>query len=215
MSDRILYGYWRSSAAYRVRIALNHKQLAYQQRSIHLINNGGEQHSAEFQKLNPNQLIPVLVDEGISINQSLTIMDYLDEAYPEKLLVPQDSPRRYSVKALAQDIAIDIHPLNNLRVQQYLAEKLGADDVKKSEWYQYWIDKGFFAVEKRLEQVSGEYSVGDEITLVDVCLVPQVYNAHRFNVDLSPYPNITRVTTSLNRIEAFKLALPEAQPDAE
>ncbi|KJY83341.1 maleylacetoacetate isomerase [Vibrio galatheae] len=214
MGERVLYGYWRSSAAYRVRIALNLKGLSYQQRSIHLIKNGGEQHSAEFQQLNPNQLVPVLVDGDWVLNQSLAIIDYLDETYPDQLLTPQDPQRRYLVKALAQDIAIDVHPLNNLRVLQYLSGQLNVSDEDKNQWYHHWIHQGFSALETRLAASSGQYCVGDEVTLVDVCLVPQVYNANRFNVDLSGYPIIERVTMSLNDLDAFKRAAPEVQPDA-
>lgn len=214
MNDRILYGYWRSSAAYRVRIALNLKELSYQQRSIHLVKNGGEQHSADYQNLNPNQLVPVLVDGGVILNQSLAIIDYLDETYPEVVLTPLDKERRYIVKSLAQDIAVDIHPLNNLRVLQYLSGELSVEEGDKTRWYRHWIEQGFTALEKRMELCSGEYSVGDEVTLVDACLVPQVYNAKRFDVDLTPYSNIVRVTASLSELEAFKRAAPEAQPDA-
>ena len=214
MSDRILYGYWRSSAAYRVRIALNLKGLSYEQRSVHLVKNGGEQHSADFQRLNPNQLVPVLVDGQMTLNQSLAIVDYLDETYPEVLLTPSDKETRYLVKAMAQDIAVDIHPLNNLRVLQYLTNTLDVNDDQKSRWYANWIIKGFDALEQRLQQTRGKYSVGDQVTLVDVCLVPQVYNAKRFNVDLTAYPNICKVTASLNQLPAFADAIPEAQPDA-
>ena len=214
MNDRILYGYWRSSAAYRVRIALNLKELSYQQRFIHLVKNGGEQHSADYQKLNPNQLVPVLVDGDVTLNQSLAIIDYLDEIYPEVVLTPLDKERRYIVKSLAQDIAIDIHPLNNLRVLQYLSGELSVEEEAKTRWYRHWIEQGFTALEKRLNLCSGKYSVGDEVTLVDACLVPQVYNAKRFDVDLTAYSNIVRVTTSLNELDAFKRAAPEVQPDA-
>lgn len=214
MSDRILYGYWRSSAAYRVRIALNLKGLSYEQRSVHLVKNGGEQHSADFQRLNPNQLVPVLVDGQMTLNQSLAIVDYLDETYPEVLLTPSDKETRYLVKAMAQDIAVDMHPLNNLRVLQYLTNTLDVNDDQKSRWYANWIIKGFDALEQRLQQTRGKYSVGDQVTLVDVCLVPQVYNAKRFNVDLTAYPNILEVTASLNQLPAFADAIPEAQPDA-
>ena len=214
MSDRILYGYWRSSAAYRVRIALNLKGLSYEQRSVHLVKNGGEQHSADFQRLNPNQLVPVLVDGQMTLNQSLAIVDYLDETYPEVLLTPTDKQQRYLVKAMAQDIAVDMHPLNNLRVLQYLTNTLDVNDDQKSRWYANWIIKGFDALEQRLQQTRGKYSVGDQVTLVDVCLVPQVYNAKRFNVDLTAYPNICEVTASLNQLPAFADAIPEVQPDA-
>jgi len=214
MSDRILYGYWRSSAAYRVRIALNLKGLSYEQRSVHLVKNGGEQHSADFQRLNPNQLVPVLVDGQMTLNQSLAIVDYLDDTYPELPLTPSDKQQRYLVKAMAQDIAVDMHPLNNLRVLQYLTNTLDVNDDQKSRWYANWIIKGFDALEQRLQQTRGKYSVGDQVTLVDVCLVPQVYNAKRFNVDLTAYPNILEVTASLNQLPAFADAIPEAQPDA-
>ncbi|UPQ86904.1 maleylacetoacetate isomerase [Vibrio sinaloensis] len=215
MPDRILYGYWRSSAAYRVRIALNLKGLEYQQRSIHLVKAGGEQHTAAFQQLNPNQLVPVLVDGDMTLNQSLAIIDYLDETYPQQLLTPTDREQRYLVKALAQDIAIDIHPLNNLRVLQYLSNSLDVADTDKMRWYAHWIEHGFSALEQRLSQTHGRYCVGDQVSLVDVCLVPQVYNAKRFNVDMSPYPIIESVTASLNHLDAFQQAMPEKQPDAE
>ncbi|UUM29535.1 maleylacetoacetate isomerase [Vibrio japonicus] len=214
MSDITLYGYWRSSAAYRVRIALNLKGIEYQQKSIHLIKDGGEQHSDAFKQLNPSELVPVLVDGDIRLNQSLAIIDYLDEQYPDVLMVPKERETRYLVKALAQDIAVDIHPLNNLRVLQFLSSHGSFSDEMKNQWYQHWIEVGFQSLEKKLERTSGKYCVGDNITLVDVCLVPQVYNAERFNVDLSPFPVIRKVTASLREIAAFSQAAPEAQPDA-
>jgi len=215
MSSLILYGYWRSSAAYRVRIALNLKRLDYEQRSVHLIKHGGEQHYATFQLLNPSELVPVLMDDDVCLNQSLTIIDYLDEQYPEVLLTPTDPNTRYLVKALAQDIAVDIHPLNNLRVLQYLTNEAQLSESAKGEWYRHWIETGFHALETKLAQTSGKYCVGDEISLVDVCLVPQVYNAERFNVNLDPFPTIRRVTSSLRLLPAFINAAPEQQPDAE
>lgn len=214
MSDITLYGYWRSSAAYRVRIALNLKGIEYQQTSIHLVKDGGEQHSEAFKELNPSELVPVLVDGGVRLNQSLAIIDYLDEHYPDVLMVPKESDTRYLVKALAQDIAVDIHPLNNLRVLQFLSSQGGFSDDMKNQWYRHWIEVGFQSLEKKLELISGKYCVGDKITLVDVCLVPQVYNAERFDVDLSPFPIIRKVTASLRAMPAFSQAAPEAQPDA-
>ncbi|MCG9679123.1 maleylacetoacetate isomerase [Vibrio sp. Isolate24] len=214
MSDLTLYGYWRSSAAYRVRIALNLKQLPYIQKSIHLVNNGGEQHSAQFQALNASELVPVLIDGDVRLNQSLAIIDYLDEQYPSYLLTPLDKQKRYIVKALAQDIAVDIHPINNLRVLQYLSKELLVVEEQKSQWYRHWIDVGFHSLEKKLAQTHGAYCVGDDISLVDVCLVPQVYNAERFSVDLSRYPLIHKVTMSLREHPAFISAAPEHQPDA-
>ncbi|NVD06537.1 maleylacetoacetate isomerase [Vibrio sp. JPW-9-11-11] len=215
MPNRVLYGYWRSSAAYRVRIALNLKGLEYQQRSVHLVKAGGEQHSSAFRQLNPNQLVPVFVDDEVTLNQSLTIIDYLDETYPEVLLTPSDKEQRYLVKALAQDIAIDIHPLNNLRVLQYLSNQLKVEDSEKTRWYLHWVECGFEALEQRLSQTHGQYCVGDHVTLADVCLVPQVYNARRFNLDMSRYPIIEKVTASLNRLDAFQVASPDSQPDTE
>lgn len=214
MSEMTLYGYWRSSAAYRVRIALNLKQLSYAQKSIHLVKNGGEQHSAQFQSLNASELVPVLVDGNVRLNQSLAIIDYLDEQYPSLLLTPLDKQKRYVVKALAQDIAVDIHPINNLRVLQYLTNELSVEEAEKSQWYRHWIEVGFHSLEKKLAETHGAYCVGDEISLVDVCLVPQVYNAERFNVDLSRYPIICKVTVSLMQHPAFQAASPENQPDA-
>ncbi|MER2498158.1 maleylacetoacetate isomerase [Vibrio neptunius] len=214
MSEMTLYGYWRSSAAYRVRIALNLKQLPYEQRSIHLVNNGGEQHSVQFQSLNASELVPVLIDGAVRLNQSLAIIDYLDEQYPSYLLTPLETQSRFLVKALAQDIAVDIHPINNLRVLQYLSNELSVDEAQKSQWYRHWIDVGFHSLEKKLSETHGAYCVGDEISLVDVCLVPQVYNAERFSVDLDRYPIIQKVTASLLQHPAFIAAAPENQPDA-
>lgn len=210
---RILYGYWRSSAAYRVRIALNWKGLSYQQRAVHLVNHGGEQHSAMYQRLNPSELVPVLVDGEQVLNQSLAIIDYLDERYPESPLTPLNE-NRFIVKALAQDIAMEIHPLNNLRVLQYLTQDLGLDEQQKQAWVQHWIVTGFQALEQKLTPLAGRYSMGDAVTLVDVCLVPQVYNAVRFGVDMSAFPHLAAITDRLNQLPAFIDAQPENQPDA-
>ncbi|WP_367986547.1 maleylacetoacetate isomerase [Vibrio sp. NTOU-M3] len=209
-----LYGYWRSSAAYRVRIALNLKQLDYEHHSVHLIKEGGEQHTARYQALNPSELVPVLVDGDVVLNQSLAIIDYLDEVYPQHLVTPSRKKDRYLVKALAQDIAVDIHPLNNLRVLQFLTDDFEVTEAQKMAWYHHWIALGFHALEKKLVSTSGMYSVGNQITLVDVCLVPQVYNALRFNVDMSSFPIISRIYEALSSHPAFIKAAPENQPDA-
>ena len=187
MSELVLYGSWRSSAAYRVRIALNLKGLKYENRSIHLVKNGREQHHQSFRELNPNQLVPVLVHGDLTVNQSLVIIDYLDETYPERLLTPSKGARRFLSRAMAQDIVVDIHPINNLRVLQYLSDKLAIKDVEKSDWYKHWVEVGFEALEKRLIVSSGEFCIGDEVSIADVCLVPQVYNALRFGVDISQF----------------------------
>jgi len=216
-----LYGYWRSSAAYRVRVALNHKGLDAELVSVHLVKDGGEQHKAEYAKLNPQELVPALIDsdsqaeEGdFVLSQSLAIIEYLDEKYPENALLPQDLHDRAIVRAMAMSIACEVHPLNNLKVLQYLSQDLALDDEAKSVWYHHWINEGFSAFEKQLIKYSGRYCFGDSITLADLCLIPQVYNAKRFNVDLSPYPNIVRVVDNCNRLDAFIDAAPENQADA-
>jgi maleylacetoacetate isomerase/maleylpyruvate isomerase len=210
-----LYGYWRSTAAYRVRIALHLKGIAFENESIHLVKNGGEQHQDEYAKINPNNLVPTLVDGSLSLHQSLAIIDYLEETYPGLSLYPDNSTSRALVKALTLDIACEIHPLNNLRVQQYLTGDLKLDDQAKNVWVDHWMSIGFNAVEKQLVKYAGCYCFQDQITVADICLVAQVYNAHRFNVDMSAYPYINRVVDNCNKLQAFQLALPENQPDAQ
>lgn len=210
----VLYGYWRSSAVYRVRIALNIKKLAYESRQVHLIKDGGEQHLADFHRLNPSELIPVLIDGELCLNQSLAIIEYLDETYPEPRLIPAQGAERYHVKALALDIAADIHPINNLRILQYLTSEFGVADEAKNRWYRHWINKGFQGLEEKLRHTAGEYSVGNQLSLVDVCLVPQVYNAERFEMDMSRYPTLLRIVNTLRALPAFAQAAPENQADA-
>ncbi|MGI2257717.1 maleylacetoacetate isomerase [Shewanella sp. GXUN23E] len=210
-----LYGYWRSSAAYRVRIALNIKNIEAAHKSVHLVNNGGEQHSPEYVTLNPQQLVPALVlDNGEVLTQSLAIIEYLEQAFPVPRLLPTDAVTQAKVRALAGTIACDIHPLNNLRVLQYLTGTLGVDDEAKTEWYRHWINIGFSAIEPQLAISAGQYCFGDTITLADVCLVPQVYNARRFNMDLTAFPHIVRIADSCNMQPAFAAAAPENQADA-
>ncbi|EGU48049.1 maleylacetoacetate isomerase [Vibrio ichthyoenteri ATCC 700023] len=209
-----LYGYWRSSAAYRVRIALNIKRIPYQYIAVNLIKDGGEQHGLAFHDLNPNELVPVLVHGGVRLNQSLVILDYLDEQFPQPLLVPLSGENRYIIRALAQDIAMDIHPLNNLRVQQYLTNQAKLPEQAKLAWMKHWIEIGFLSLEEKLAKTAGVYCVGAEVSLVDVCLVPQVYNALRLEIDINQYPTIARVYAALNQREAFAMATPERQPDA-
>ncbi|TKB44719.1 maleylacetoacetate isomerase [Thalassotalea mangrovi] len=209
-----LYGYWRSSAAYRVRIALNLKQIEHELLSVHLVKDGGQQHSAEYKALNPNELVPTLVDGDFTLNQSMAILDYLEHKYPSPALYPQDLQKRSMVQALANDIACDVHPLNNLRVLNYLSDELSVTAEQKQAWYQHWIQTGFMALEQRLEKTAGLYCFGDNVTMADLCLIPQVYNAKRFNVDLSAFPTILRVDENCQQLDAFKAALPENQPDA-
>jgi maleylacetoacetate isomerase len=209
-----LYGYWRSSAAYRVRIALNLKNIDCELESVHLVKNGGEQHSDTYQALNPNRLVPTLVDGELSLNQSMAILEYLERQYPEVPLLPASLQDEMHCRALALDVAIEIHPLNNLRVLQYLSNDLGVEDDAKTAWYHHWLTQGFDAFETRIKDTCGLYSMGDKVTWADICLVPQVYNAKRFNFDLSPYPLIQKIVDNLNKLPAFIDALPENQPDA-
>ncbi|MFA0442982.1 maleylacetoacetate isomerase [Vibrio sp. 10N.286.49.C2] len=220
MNEHItLYGYWRSSAAYRVRIGLNLKQLNYESISVHLVRNGGEQHDPQYRELNASELVPVLVDGEVQLNQSLTILQYLDETYPEASIIPEHTPLRYQALAMAQDIAIEIHPLNNLRVLQYLEQELSCEQEAKMDWVHYWVHQGFSALEEKLakhRKTHGDsvYSLTDSPCIVDLCLVPQVYNALRFAVDMSPYPLINSIVDACNQLPAFIDAIPENQADA-
>lgn len=212
-----LYGYWRSTASYRVRIALNLKGLDYEYIPVHLVNDGGEQHSADYTQLNPAQLLPTLVDddEDIILNQSLSIIEYLDERFPSPYkLLPSHATERARVRALAQDIACDTQPLSNLRVLNKLKSQFGADQHAVSQWAAHWISLSFNAIEQRLQTQAGKYCFDFDITLADVCLVPQVYNAHRFNVDMKTFPLIQKISDNCNSVAAFKLALPENQVDS-
>ncbi|PXX96649.1 maleylacetoacetate isomerase [Halomonas sp. LBP4] len=210
-----LYGYFRSSAAYRVRIALNLKGLEYDQALVNLVK--GEQSGDAFRALNPQGLVPLLsIDDGTHLTQSLAICEYLEERYPEPPLLPIDPAERARVRALAQLVACEIHPLNNLRVLKYLVHELKLDDDAKLAWYRHWITEGFGALEAMLsrEAGSGDFCHGDAPTLADICLVPQVYNAERFECDLSAYPRIRRIVANCHAQEAFQQAAPGAQPDA-
>lgn len=213
-----LYGYWRSSAAYRVRIALNLKGISAEQLSVHLVRDGGEQHKADYIALNPQELVPTLVvddeQDGDALTQSLAIIEYLDELYPKTPLLPASALERAQVRAMALTITCEIHPLNNLRVLQYLTQKLAVNEDAKNAWYHHWVATGFTALETQLVRHSGRYCFGDKVTIADLCLVPQVYNAQRFNVDLTPYPNIMRVWAECNQLPAFADAAPERQADA-
>lgn len=212
-----LYGYWRSSAAYRVRIALNLKGLAYRQVPVHLVKDGGQQHAAEYRAFNPQGLVPLLVDEvngGARIAQSLAILEYLEEVFPVPALLPDDPVRRAQVRALAMHIACDIHPLNNLRVLKYLSGELGVDDEAKNAWYRHWVTEGLAAVEAGLDAFGDELSLGQRPGYLEACLVPQVYNARRFDCPMDAYPRILARVARCEALEAFAHAAPEVQPDA-
>ncbi|MFT5814976.1 MAG: maleylpyruvate isomerase [Psychroserpens sp.] len=210
-----LYGYWRSSAAYRVRIAMHLKGLAFESIPVHLVKEGGEQHKNEYTKLNPTHLVPTLIDEDVTLHQSIAIIEYLDEKYSSVAIYPKNFVAKAKVKALALDVACEIHPVNNLRVQQYLVKNYSLQESDKLNWNHYWMNLGFTVVEQQLKVNSGTYCFGDNITMADICLVPQVYNAYRFNLNMSKFPNICRVAQNCNKHPAFIAALPENQADAQ
>ena len=210
-----LYGYWRSSAAYRVRIALHLKNIAFESIPVHLVKDGGEQHKAAYTELNPTHLVPTLIDDEVILHQSIAIIDYLDDKFPTVALYPKNIVDKAKVKALALDIACEIHPVNNLRVQQYLVNNLSLQESDKLNWSHHWMNLGFVAVEQQLSKSAGKYCFGDDITMADICLVPQVYNAQRFNLDMAEFPNILRVVENCSQHAAFIDALPENQADAQ
>lgn len=211
-----LYTYFRSSAAYRVRIALNLKGIVAEQLPVHLVRNGGEQKLPAYRALNPQGLVPALEDEGALLTQSLAIMEYLEETHPKPALLPADAVGRARVRAIAQSIACEIHPLNNLRVLGYLGGELGLSDEQKRTWYQHWVCLGFEALEQQLarDAATGRFCHGDTPTFADCCLVPQVFNARRFDIDLSPYPTLQRIDAHCATLEAFAAAAPARQADA-
>lgn len=213
---RELYSYFRSSAAYRVRIALGLKGLDFDLHPLHLLRHGGEQHQPQYRRLNPEGLVPTLVDDGIVLTQSLAIMEYLDEAYSPAVLLPADAPGRARVRSLALQVACDIHPLNNLRVLRWLAHELKLDQAVRDTWYRHWISIGFDALEANLQSPhTGSCCHGDTPGLADCCLVPQVYNARRYDMDLTAWPAIQRIAAHCEDLPAFRAARPEVQPDAE
>lgn len=211
----LLHDYFRSSAAYRVRIALNYKRLPYQLNEIHLVRNGGEQHTEQYKKLNPQGRVPTLQKEDVTITQSLAILEYLQEMHPEPSILPADPLQRAKARSLAYIIACDVHPLNNLAVLQYLKKTLSVSDQAKQDWYAHWIIEGFTAIEAELKQCAGQYCVGDQISIADICLAPQMYNAHRFEVDLSDFPKICSIYEQCMKQDAFRQADPDAQPGAK
>jgi maleylpyruvate isomerase len=212
-----LFTYFRSSAAYRVRIALNLKALPYEAVPVHLLRDGGEQLGEAYRKVNPGALLPALEDDGVLLTQSMAIIEYLEETHPAAALLPADPAGRARVRALAMDIACDTHPLSNLRVLKYLVRTLKLDEAAKLEWIRHWMQQGLATFEAHLarDAATGRFCHGDTPTLADCCLVPQVFNAERFEVDLAPYPNIVRISANCAALPAFQAAHPSQQPDAE
>lgn len=207
-----LYNYYRSTSSYRVRIALNIKRVQYEKIPVDLIKNNGEQHHDAYKKLNPQQLVPCLEDGKFILSQSLAIIEYLEERYPEPSLFPKDVKLKAQVRSLAYVIACEMHPLNNLRVLQYLINELDAGEKKKLKWYHHWLQLGFDAIEKQLEALQSHsgFCVGDQPSMADVCLIPQVFNAHRFELDMNDYPRITAINNHCLTLDEFSQAQPNS-----
>ncbi len=213
-----IYSYFRSSASYRVRIALNLKGLAYDIVPVHLLRDGGEQLSPEYRQLNPDALVPSLqLDDGAVITQSLAIIEYLEERYPEPALLPKDALDRAWLRSLALAIACDIHPLNNLRILRYLTGEMQLSEDDKNRWYRHWCEQGLAAIEQVLATDArvGRYCYGDTPSLADCFLVPQVANAQRMHCNLSAMPTVMRINDACLQLPAFIDASPSKQPDAE
>ncbi|MEJ7670047.1 MAG: maleylacetoacetate isomerase [Casimicrobiaceae bacterium] len=211
-----VFDFFRSSAAYRLRIALNLKGLHPEREFVHLRKN--EQRSSGYLALNAQGFVPVLVtDGGDVLTQSLSIIEYLDETRAQPPLLPSDPAARARVRSLALQVACDIHPLNNLRVLSYLTGTLGVSEEQKNAWYKYWVDVGLEGLEIRLSRdaATGRFCHGESPTLADICLIPQIANARRFAIDVEPYPTLTRIEAACNGIKAFADAAPALQPDAE
>lgn len=208
-----LHSYWRSSASYRVRIALNLKGLAYETVPVSLVTEGGQQHNPAYAALNPQELVPVLVlDDGTALTQSLAIIDYLEALVPTPALLPADPVARARVLAVAHAVAMDIHPVNNLRVMAHLGQAFGADAPARTAWMQHWMQTGFAALEQMVRPVP--FAFGATPGLADICLTAQLYNARRWALDLTPYPNLTGIETACLALPAFARAAPDAQADA-
>jgi len=212
-----LFTYFRSSAAYRVRIALNLKGLGYEAVPVHLLRDGGQHLLDEYRAINPSGLVPAFQDDAITLTQSMAILEYLEEAYPQVPLLPKGAVARAHVRELAQIIACDIHPVNNLRVLKYLVKQLGQSDEAKTDWYRHWVIEGFQSLEAHLARHldTGTFCYGHTPTVADCFLVPQVFNAQRFDIDVTAYPTISRINDMCVDLPAFKAAHPAQQPDAE
>ena len=213
-----LYSYFRSSAAFRVRIALAVKDIDYQMISIHLTKDGGQQKADAYKKINPQGLVPALeTDRGDILTQSLAILEYIEESYPKPAILPKDAAQRAYVRSIASQIACDIHPLNNLQVLKYLEEKLLQPKDRVNDWYQYWIEQGLKPLEETIatSRYKGIFCCGDQVSMADICLIPQLYNARRFHCRLDIYPTLLAIEKECLKQPAFIKSLPQNQPDAE
>ena len=215
-----LYSYFRSSASYRVRIALNLKGLDYEQVGVHLVKDGGQQLLPAYREINADALVPSLIDDALAgsnraLTQSLAIIEYLDDAYPQVPLLPKGAAERAYVRSLALSIACDIHPINNLRVLRYLTDTLKVEEAQKDAWYRHWVEQGLAALETTINRSghAGAFCFGDTPTLADCCLVPQLYNARRFKCDISEFSTLLRIDANCQDRDTFRDAVPENQPD--
>lgn len=206
LAKPVLHGYFRSSCSWRVRIAFALKGIEYDQVPVNLVKDGGQQYSSQYKTLNPMQQVPAVEIDGIRLSQSLAVIQYIDESRPGQPLLPTDPQKRAQVRMISDLIASGIQPLQNL----YVIQKIGAEKV---QWAQHFINRGFQALEPMLKETAGKYCVGDEISMADICLVPQVYNAERFKVDIEQYPTIKRLNAALLEIDAFRTSHPSCQPD--
>lgn len=212
-----LYSYWRSSAAYRVRIGLNLKRLDHEIVPVHLVRDGGQQHTPEYRAINPQELVPTLMHGQRRLTQSLSILEYLDEVWPDRPLLPATARERQRARALALLVACDIHPLNNLRVLQYFDREWHVPQPERDGWVRHWIESGFKVAELQLADhpSTGTYCDGDAPGFSDCCLIPQIYNARRHGVDMTPYPTLRRIEAECLALPEFDAARPENQPDAQ
>lgn len=213
MSELILYNYFRSSTSYRVRIALNYKNLKFEYRAVHLLNDGGEQHKENYKNLNPMAEVPSLVHNGVTISQSMAIVEYLDEVYPKPQLFPKDPYKRAQVRQFCENINSFMHPVCNLKILQYLEKKHGYSQTDKEEWIAHWSKHGFEATENILRKNASKFCFGNEITAADLFLIPQVFSAVRFKVDLEKYPLVKKINEHCLSLDFFKKSHPYQQPD--
>lgn len=213
MSEILLYNYFRSSTSYRVRIALNLKGVSYEYKPVHLLNNGGEQHSAEYKRLNPQEEVPTLVHNGKTLAQSFAIIEYLDEVFPQNPLFPQDAFAKGKIRQISENINAFAHPISNLKVLQYLEKEVRLSEEQKHQWLQHWLNKSFQVTETILKETAGTYTYGDNVTVADLFVVPYCFSAQRFHIDLTQYPTVARVNEACLKVPAFIKAHPFRQPD--
>jgi len=213
MTELTLYNYFRSSTSYRVRIALHYKNLDFAYKPVHLINEGGEQHKSEYKNINPMAEVPTLIHEGLTLSQSMAIIEYLDEVFPHPALFPREAQKRARIRQFCENINSFMHPVSNLKILQFLESKHAYNQSQKEEWVALWSKKGFEACENLLKRTHGKYCFGDEVTAADLFLIPQVFSAQRFKVDLTPYPLVMKINENCLALDFFKKAHPFRQVD--